>query len=307
MSRNTQAHISLFIVNLIYGINFLVAKGLMPNLIGPSGFIVLRVSGAALLFGITWLFFSRQLITDKKDLKRIFFCAVFGVVINQLLFFNGLCVTSPVNASIIMVSTPVLVLMISAILIKEKITGRKLIGVLLGTMGAVVLILSRTKGDATSSLSGDLMVFFNAASYAISLILVRPLMSKYKPLVVITHMFFFALPMVLPFGWNQFTQIQWGQFTQANYLAAGFVVVFVTYLSYLLNTFALKFVSASVTSVYVYMQPFVATVVMYLAATFWGGAPVDLTITKFLCGISIFTGVYLVSRNTKPSPLPVAE
>ena len=298
MSRNLQSHIALFIVNLIYGINFLVAKGLMPNLIGPSGFIVVRVMGACLLFGLLWLATSREIITDKNDLKLVLKCAVFGVVINQLLFFNGLCYTSPINASIIMVSTPVLVLIISAFIIKEKITGSKLAGVFLGSLGAVVLILNRDKGPSTSSFSGDLMVFVNAASYAISLVLIRPLMKKYKPVTVITHMFFLAFPMVLPFGWNQFSVIPWDHFSTGNYLAAGFVVVFVTFVSYLLNTFALKYVSASITSVYIYMQPFVATMIMYLAAIFWNGSPVDLTLTKILCGLSIFTGVFLVSRKS---------
>ncbi len=297
MSRNLQAHIALFIVNLIYGINFLVAKGLMPNLIGPSGFIVIRVMGACLLFGLTWLFTSREIIRYKKDLLLVLKCAIFGVVTNQLLFFNGLCYTSPINASIIMVSTPVLVLLISAVMIKEKITGSKLAGVLLGSLGAVTLILSRDKGNVISSFEGDMMVFVNAASYAISLVLMRPLMSRYKPVTVITHMFFFAFPMVLPFGLSQFNEVHWDQFSSGNYMAAGFVVVFVTFISYLLNTFALKFVSASITSVYIYMQPFVATIIMYLAATFWGGYPVDLTFTKILCGLSIFVGVFLVSRK----------
>ncbi len=298
MSRTVQAHLALFVVNLIYGINFLVAKGLMPALIGPSGFIVVRILGATFLFGILWAVWSRQFITDKHDLKRVVLCALFGVATNQLLFFNGLCYTSPINASIIMVSTPVLVLIISAFLIKDRITKSKLAGVMFGSLGAVVLILSRNQSATDlSSVEGDVMVFVNAASYAVSLVLMRPLMQKYKPITVITYMFFIGFPMVLPFGWKQFTAINWNQFTTPNLLSTGFVVIFVTFVSYLLNTFALKYVTASVTSVYIYMQPFVATILMYLVATWWGGVPVDLTLTKVLCGLSIFLGVFLVSRK----------
>ncbi len=298
MSRSVQSHLSLFAVNLIYGVNFLIAKGLMPGLLGPSGFIVLRVIGATIMFWILWLFWSRETITDKKDLKMIALCAVFGVVINQLMFFNGLCITSPINASIIMVSTPVLVLGISAVLIKEKITGRKLIGLLLGTLGAVSLIITRGGStSAVSSLAGDVMVLINALSYAVYLVLVRPLMQKYKPLTVISYVFLFGLPMVIPFGWQEFTVVEWNSFTTAQTFAVGFVVVFVTFLAYLLNTFALKYVTASVSSVYIYMQPFVATLLMYVVAQWFGGAPVDLTLVKILCGVSIFLGVYLVSRK----------
>ena len=299
MSKPLQSHLSLFAVNLIYGVNFLIAKGLMPGLIGPSGFILIRVLGACLLFFVLWLLWSREKITNLKDLKQIALCAVFGVAINQLMFFNGLCITSPINASIIMVSTPVLVLGISAVLINEKITGRKLAGLLFGTLGAVALILTRGGSvDKVSSLAGDVMVLLNAMSYAVYLVLVKPLMQKYKPLTVISYVFLFGLPMVLPFGWNEFRAVDWNAFTAGQMLAVGFVVVFVTFLAYLLNTFALKYVSASVSSVYIYMQPFVATVLMYIVAYWFEGSAVDLTLTKVLCGVSIFLGVFLVSRKS---------
>ncbi len=298
MSRNLQSHASLLAVNLIYGINFLVAKGLMPDLIGPSGFIVVRVLITTALFWLIWLIGYRERISDWKDLRLIAACSVFGVVINQLLFFNGLCITSPINASIIMVSTPVLVLIISAVLVKERITGLKMAGVLFGTVGAVTLILTRSAaGAAVSSLAGDVMVFINALSYAVYLVIVRPLMQKYKPLTVISYVFLFGLPMVIPFGWNEFTAVEWHTFTTSQWLAMLFVVLFVTFFAYLLNTFALKFVSASVSSVYIYIQPFVATILMYVAARWFEGPTFDLTLTKVLCGISIFLGVFMVSRK----------
>ncbi|MES2629446.1 MAG: DMT family transporter [Bacteroidota bacterium] len=298
MSKNIQSHLSLFAVNLIYGVNFLIAKGLMPALIGPSGFIVIRVIGATLMFGLLWLFLSREKITNKKDLGLIALCAVFGVAVNQLFFFNGLCLTSPINASIIMVSTPVLVLGISSVLIKERITGRKLVGLLLGTLGAVALILTRGgTSTGSSSLAGDIMVFLNALSYAIYLVIVKPLMLKYKPLTVITYVFLFGLPMVIPFGWTEFRAVNWNVFNTGQWLAIAFVVIFVTFLAYLLNTFALKYVTASVSSVYIYMQPFVATVLMYIIAVGFGGPSVDLTLVKVLCGVSIFSGVFLVTRK----------
>lgn len=298
MSKTLQAHLSLFAVNLFYGINFLVAKGLMPTLIGPSGFIVLRVIGATLLLWSLWAVVYREKISDKKDLGLVALCAIFGVVTNQLLFFNGLAITSPVNASIIMCSTPVLVLIISSVLAGERITGKKLTGVTLGTLGAVTLILTRGGSSSqTSSIEGDILVFINALSYAVYLVIVKPLMKKYKPLTVISYTFLFGLPMVLPFGWTEFRAIQWNEFTTTNLFATAFVVVFVTFFAYLLNTFALKYVTSTVTSAYIYLQPFMATILMYMAYLWIDGPVVDLTLTKILCGLSIFVGVYLVSRK----------
>lgn len=104
------AHAALLTVALIYGANYLIAKGLMPALIGPSGFIVLRATGAAALFWVVYAFRFERIRRD--DLLRLALCGLFGVASNQLMFFNGLSLTSPVNASIIMTSNPILVLVV---------------------------------------------------------------------------------------------------------------------------------------------------------------------------------------------------
>ncbi|HEX4886655.1 MAG TPA: DMT family transporter [Luteibaculaceae bacterium] len=298
MNKNAAAHLSLFAVNLFYGLNFLIAKGLMPDLVGPSGFIVLRVLCTTVLFWLLWAAVYRERITDKKDLWLMAKCAVFGVCANQILFFNGLNHTSPVNASIIMVSTPILVLVMAALIQGERITGIKALGVALGAGGALALVLMRGGSDNGSTWYGDLMVLLNGLSYAVYLVMVKPLMVKYKPLTVISYVFLFGLPMVIPFGWNQFTAIQWSSMTASNVYAIVFVVFCVTFLAYLLNIFALKYVTASVTGVYIYMQPFVATLLMAAMAKWFGGPPADITWGKLACGIAIFTGVALVSRKS---------
>ena len=122
--KRLLAHIALSVVALTYGGNYLVAKGLMPDLVGPSGFIVLRVTGALVLFGL--LLLARSEKVDRKDLPRMAFCGLTGVGINMLLFFNGLNVTSPVNASLIMTVNPILVLLASAVMLGQPIVRRRL-------------------------------------------------------------------------------------------------------------------------------------------------------------------------------------
>ena len=113
--KRLLAHLALLVVAFIYGGNYLVAKGLMPDLVGPSGFIVLRVTGALVLFGL--LILARPEKVDRKDLPRMLFCGLTGVGINMLLFFNGLNTTSPVNASLIMTVNPILVLLASSVML----------------------------------------------------------------------------------------------------------------------------------------------------------------------------------------------
>jgi len=292
--NNLKAHLALFAVNLLYSINYLVAKGLMPALIGANGFIVLRVLGATALFW-TLLAFSYERVS-KTDLIRIAICGVFGVGINQLFFFNGLMRTSPVNASVIMVTTPILVLILSLIFLKERISLRQIAGVLIGAMAAVILSLNAS-GQGTSTGLGDLFILLNAASYGIYLILVKPLMSKYNALTVITWVFSFGLIVVLiwPSSLAELRAVDWSLFDGVSYAKLIFVIVGVTFMPYLLMVYAMKTVSPYVASVYIYLQPVLAALFIYLYAAFgMENYMSDLGVLKVVCAGLIFLGVYLV-------------
>ena len=293
------AHVLLFFVNTFYGANYVVAKGIMPTYIGPNAFILIRVIGAGALFWIMYLF-NRERIA-KKDLGRLMLVGLFGVSLNQLFFFNGLMLTSPVNSSIIMTSTPILVFCLSMIFLKERLTWSKGIGILLGALGASTLIFLGQKGDQHSSTMGDLFILINAMSYGMYLVLVKPLMQKYRPMTVITWAFTFGAMFVMlyPPTWGQvqeFTQIE---VPVAIWLRIGFVVLFVTFFAYLFSVIALKYVSPTVTSSYIYFQPLLAAlfVVLFFHLGFEdyrGG----LSWEKGMCGLLIFCGVYLISRKS---------
>lgn len=293
-------HIALLTVNCIYGANYVIAKGLMPEVIGPSGFILLRVIGAVLLF---WALFAMKWErVETKDMLRIAACALFGVAINQLLFFNGLNATSPINSSIIMTINPILVLIMAALLLGERITRRKGIGVAIGFLGAITLIgLSAREGMGGASVKGDLMIFINALSYGIYLVMVKPLMAKYRPLTVIAWVFLFGLFYVLPFGWGQFAAVDWSGLDGTQIWSMAYVVVAVTVMAYGLNLFALSKVSPSVVSSYIYLQPVLATgfgFLFFYLGTYGMDRPV-FTLPMMAATAMIFLGVWLVSTKVK--------
>lgn len=289
------AHSALLTVALIYGANYLIAKGLMPGLIGPSGFIVLRAIGAVVLF---WAVYAARFERIRReDLLRLALCGLFGVTSNQLMFFNGLSMTSPVNASIIMTSNPILVLVVSSVLLKTAITARKVLGIALGAAGALILLyLSAGSFNAHISWQGDLLILGNAISYGIYLVLVKPLMMKYRPTTVIAWVFLFGALFVLPVGWSQVQAIDFSSFTPSNYWAVAYVIIGTTFLAYLLNSFALTRVMPTVVSMYIYLQPLFAGLFAYVYARYGGeDFTGDLTLGRLLCAALIFTGVYLVS------------
>ena len=293
MDRILLAHIALFFVNLIYALNYTIAKDVMPDYINPSGFILLRVTGGVILFFITYVLFIRESV-EKKDLIRLALCGLFGVAINQLFFFEGLNLTTPINAAIIMTVNPVLVIIISALLIGERITMRKIFGIVFGIVGASTLILN--SGDISldnNFFLGNILVFINATSYAIYLVLVKTLMTKYNPLTVMFFVFTFGLLFVVPFGYRDLLSIDIATFTNDIYLKVAFVVICTTFLAYLFNAFALKSLNPSVVSIYIYLQPVLASII----AISFSSDSIDFI--KIVSSIFIFIAVFLVSIPTK--------
>ena len=292
MNKNYIAHLAIFGANLIYGINYTVAKDVMPTYIEPLGFIFVRVSGAVLMFWFLFRFFYYEKI-DKKDLLKLALCGLFGVAINQMLFFKGLNLTTPINAAVIMVTNPILVLLFGFAMLSEKFTLRKLIGITLGAVGAFLLI---TNGGNISldpnHYSGNILVLLNASSYAIYLVMVKPLMQKYKPITVVSWVFLFGFIFVIPFGWNEFQAISWTTMPNFVLWEVVFVVVGTTFFAYLFNIYGLQTLNASVVSSYIYLQPVLASLI-----ALWVQSD-ELSFIKLLSATIIFIGVYVVSKKS---------
>ena len=226
LNKTLLAHLALLAANLIYAINYSFAKDVMPDFIMPSGFILLRVIGALSLFALSYFLFVNEKV-EKKDIFRLAICGVFGVAINQLLFFEGLNLTTPINAAIVMTINPILVIVLSFLIIKEAITFRKSLGILLGLVGASILILKGGGIDFSSNhQTGNLFVFINASSYALYLVIVKPMMEKYHPITVMFYVFSFGLLYVLPFGFTNLADVDWRIIPNSIYLEIAFVVVY---------------------------------------------------------------------------------
>lgn len=292
MNQRTLALIATSIATLIYGVTFTVAKEVMPMYIKPFGFILLRVGGAAIVFWILGLFVKATSI-EKADYKKIIIAAFFGVGLNMLTFFKGLSYTTPISASVIMVTAPILVLIFASILLKEKLILRKIIGIVIGLIGAVVLIVygSSSTKNAENVMLGNLLVFINAASYAMYLVQVKKLIAKYNPIVFVKWLYLFGFLFVVPFGFSELVEVQWHLMPTSIYLKAAFVVLFTTCITYLFNLFALSRLKPTTVSVFIYLQPVIASIY----ALFVGSD--NLNAIKIAATLLIFLGVFLVTKQ----------
>ena len=282
-----KAHLALLIANIIYALNYDWAKDVMEgDHVQPFAFILLRVTGASILFwSLAFVFYEK---VAKKDLIKMLLCGLFGVAANQLMFFQGLDLTSRIHASIIMVSSPVLVALLSMFILKERITISRFLGISLGIGGASYLILQNDSSGSGASFNGDIFVFMNAASYGLYLVLVKSLMKKYAPLTVIRWVFTFGLLFVIPFGVPQIGSIDLNMPDNIIFKIA-LVIVFTTFFCYLLNIYGIKRVSPTVVSSYIYLQPILTAIFALLAND------ESLDINMIISSTAIFMGVYLVS------------
>lgn len=291
MNPTTKAHISLFLAQVIYALNYSIAKDVMPIYIKPLALVMLRILGAFFLFWILSFFLKPEKV-EKADLKKIALLAIFGVVINQAFFIYGLSLTKPINSAIIMISNPIAVMLFTIVMFKEKITALKLTGLGLGIAGALTLLLFRGSFSfGSETIVGDMMTLVNSLSWGVFVVMAKPYMIKYHTVTVMKWVFLFGLIYFCPIGLPYLIEVQWTLMPSNIVFGLFFIVFATTFLAYLLNMYALKALSSSVVSMYIYFQPFLATLFAV-----WLGKD-EITPIKMVSAILIILGVYLASRK----------
>lgn len=294
MNDTRKAHIFLLLAQIIYALNYSIAKDLMPTYIGPAGLVFMRAGGACILFWTLSFFLPKEKVNGYHLLK-FFVLAIFGVACNQLCFIYGIHLSRPINSAIIMTINPIVVTIFTLLVLKEKFSFFKVLGLALGIGGALTLLLSSGKSFQINNQTafGDTLTLINACSWAVFVVMVKPYMQQYKTVTVMKWVFLFGFFLVLPFGLNDINQMNFKVFNSHAWFALSFVVIGTTFLAYLLNIYALKTLSASTVSAYIYLQPFLAIAFALLLNKD------ELSMLKVIAGALIIAGVYLVGRKTK--------
>jgi len=289
MSNRLKAHLSLLLANILYGLNYFVVKEVVPMSINPIALTVIRAVGALFFLWLSGFWFKHQKI-DKSDKWKMLVGGLLGVTISQTLLIAGLSHTSSINASIIMTTSPLFVLLVSAIYLKLKITFAKIIGILIGAGGAIMVISSNGEFSISNkTFLGDIIILTNAVSYGVYLVWTKPLMVKYDGITVMRWMFFYGAMFMCLFGGYFVFDVDFAAIQPIIWLAIFFIVFGATFLTYLLNVYGLKSVNPTTVSVYIYLQPIIAAL---LAVFIKGDSFTWLTIISMLM---VFVGVYFVS------------
>lgn len=301
-AKNNQplmAHLSMFGACAFWGLMAPLGKDAMTHGLDGLTMVSFRVLGGCLLFWLTSLFVERvgnsksHTTMPFRDKLMFIGAAVFGLVTNQCCYTIGLSITSPVNASIVTTSMPIFAMILAAIILKEPITGKKAVGVLMGCSGALILILTSAahSSDKVGDIRGDLLCLAAQFSFALYLSLFNPLIRRYSVFTVNKWMFLWATLIVIPFTATHVVDTLSQPVPMKTWLEAFYVVFFGTYLGYILTMIGQKTLRPTVVSVYNYVQPVVSVVVSVLAGI------AILKPTHALAVILVFTGVWLVTKS----------
>lgn len=289
--RNVKAHLALLAAASMWGLMSPVGKAAMEAGITGLTLANMRMIGAACCFWVTSLFVKSEKVSPH-DLLLLFFASLLGIVCNQGCFTFGLSLTSPVDASIVTTTMPIVTMILAALFLKEPVTSKKVIGIFLGSVGALVLIMSSQGGGAgDGNIWGDVLCVTAQVSFACYLTIFKRLIARYNVVTLMKWMFTYAAICFIPFSYNDFASMDMTSFPPEVWLEVAYVVFFGTYVAYILMLVGQKTLRPTVVSMYNYMQPVVGSSVAVLAGMASFGW------VKAVAAVLIFTGVYVVTQS----------
>lgn len=292
--QNLRAHLSMLAATMLFGANYWIAKGLMPDHLLPMQIIFLRVLGALIIASIIQLSVKelRVLRIDRADYPRLILSSLIGVALNQMMFFNGLNHTTPVDAAIINSASPIMVLLFAAWMFKERIGKSRLGGILLGATGALMLILmGNPLLPGSGHLTGNMFIVVNTAAWSLYLVVSKPLMVKYNPFVMMRWIFLIGFIGVFPFTIKQALDINFNSFDGYTWFSILYIIIGTTFMAYFFITYSLKRLSSSVVAYYTYIQPVIVAVIGIIVFA------EIISLVKIASALLVFAGIYFVTKR----------
>lgn len=290
MNKNLQGHVFALSANILWGLMAPIGKSALAEF-SPLSVTTFRMVGAAACFWLLSLFCKREHV-DHKDMLKIFFAALFALVFNQGVYIFGLSMTSPIDASIVTTTLPIVTMIVAALYLKEPVTNKKVLGIFVGAMGALILIMSSQSAAGNgSSIMGDLLCLIAQISFSIYLTVFKGLSQKYSPVTLNKWMFVYASMCYIPFSYHDVAAIQWDGISPAAFMQVGYVVLGGSFLAYICIMTAQRLLRPTVVSMYNYMQPIVASTVAIIIGlgTF--------NLEKGIAIALVFLGVYIVTQS----------
>ena len=285
---------------VIFGINVVVCRDIAIE--GHIEPIVLFSMRALIAGGLFWLLslFSPKEHVPKKDLLKLAGAGILGLFLPQLTFLHAIAHTTPVDLSVMSTTTPIFTMFVAAIFLKEPITWKKALGVVLSFGGILWLILQSTfggHGPSETEPIGIMFCFANYIVFALYLGTCRNLIARYSVVTSMKWMFLVSFLVSLPFSLPKLPATEFALVSTQVWWEIGFMIIFSTFIAYYLIPAAQQRIRPTLVSMYGYLQPIIA-----IAAAIWTGLD-RITLTKLVAALLVFTGVWVVNQSRAAKPI----
>lgn len=289
---NIAPHLALVAVQIFFGTSTVLGKFALLTF-PPNALVGFRVAGAALFFFIVQRFRGGMALDNGRDYVRFAIFGLIGITLNQLLFFKGLSLTSAVNTSLIAINIPIFTIALSAILGGEKLSLRRVGGIVLAAIGVIYLIDPTRASFGSESTVGDLLIVANSFCYALYMAIAKDTIARYGALKSIAWLFIFGSVVNVPVGIWSVQSVELTSVTSTAWIFVAGLVVFPTILAYYWNAWALSRVEPSIVAVYIYLQPLIGFIT---AAIFLG----EHFSTRLLVAAAlVFAGLYFATTKRR--------
>ncbi len=294
MNQKNKAIAAVLLGNFFFGTSVIAVKHITPVFLPPMALTMVRIIVSALLFWSMYAFNPVKMGFEKKDFLRLVLCALAGIALNQSFSIRGMSLTSPIHASLLILTTPIVITFLATWFLKERLNPFKIVGFFLGISGGVLLIFSRDLSMVAGGRQslGDVFIIMGAISYATYVVSLKPLALKYKANHILQWLFLFGLIIVLPIGWHDLASVQWIKFDLLSWICLGYVILGATFFAYQLMNYSIRVLGASVTGSFSYTQPFFGAIASMLLLN------ENLSLPKIAAAILIMGGVFLTNYKS---------
>lgn len=285
-----RGHLMLLGAAVLWGCNAPMIKDLQG--LGVPALVVadMRAVGAAVAFWVMSLFVGGGERVSVSMLGRLCVAGILCIVLNQVLFTVGVNYTSPIDATVISTMLPIVTMVFAAIILKESITGMKVVGIAVGASGALTLVFGGGGSSAGGGLLGDALCFTAQVSCALYMVIFSNTIHRYSVVTLMKWLFLFSAIIVTMVTWPSVVAVDYASLPLKAWGEMMFIVFGGTFVSYIFFTGGQKLLRPTVVSMYNYVQPIVATV---LSVAMGVGS---FGVGKVISMAMVFAGVYIVTH-----------
>jgi len=262
-----NVHLVLFLVSLFYGILFSWAGEIMPKYLNAEALVWMRIAFATLAFHLIDIFRKSSKIDWKKHGLELAICGFFGTSANMYLFFKGLQSTFPINAAVLMLATPLFVAIFDHIRLKAQPKLSFMLALIIAAMGCFKLLTESNNTFTTQTRIGDLLVLINAIFYAIYLVRIKKLTAVYPPITLNKWTFSFGFLFITPLGIPALMNADFHAIPNPIWGKIIYILIVMSFLVYFMNAYAVKIAGPTLTGIYIYLQPLLATIIAFFLQT----------------------------------------